>query len=69
MGLEVLSNFAFLTSCGSSSESAMVGTSDKHVVFGGIRRVVSSILAVGRKIFVVLGEHDFSSFQVENVHW
>ena len=41
----------------------------KHVVFGGIRRVVSSILALGRKIFVVPGEHDFSSFQVENVHW
>ena len=23
----------------------------------------------GTKIFVVPGEHDFSSFQVENVHW
>ena len=32
-------------------------------------RVVSSILALGTKIFVVPGEHDFSSFQVENVHW
>ena len=34
-----------------------------------IRRVVSSILAYGTKIFVVPGEHDFFSFQVENVHW
>ena len=34
-----------------------------------IRRVVSSILAWGMKIFVVPGEHDFSSFQAENVHW
>ena len=34
-----------------------------------IRRVVSSILALGTKIFVVPGEHHFSSFQVENVHW
>ena len=23
----------------------------------------------GTKVFVVPGEHDFSSFQVENVHW
>ena len=30
-----------------------------------IRRVVSSILAPGTKIFVVPGEHSFSSFQVE----
>ena len=34
-----------------------------------IRRVVSSILALGTKIFFVPGEHGFSSFQVENVHW
>ena len=34
-----------------------------------IRRVVSSILVLGTKIFVVPGEHGFSSFQVENVHW
>ena len=34
-----------------------------------IRRVVSSILALGTKFFVVPGEHGFSSFQVENVHW
>ena len=34
-----------------------------------IRRVASSILARGTKIFVVPGEHGFSSFQVENVHW
>ena len=34
-----------------------------------IRRVVSSILASGTKIFFVPGEHGFSSFQVENVHW
>ena len=27
------------------------------------------MLARGTKIFVVPGEHDFSSFQVENVHW
>ena len=34
-----------------------------------IRRVASSILTRGKKIFVVPGEHGFSSFQVENVHW
>ena len=34
-----------------------------------IWRVVSSILALGTKIFFVPGEHGFSSFQVENVHW
>ena len=34
-----------------------------------IRRVVSSILALGTKIFFVPGEHGFSSFQVKNVHW
>ena len=33
------------------------------------RRVASSILAVGMEISFVLGEHGFSSFQVENVHW
>ena len=27
------------------------------------------MLAKGTKVFVVLGEHGFSSFQVENVHW
>ena len=27
------------------------------------------MLAKGMKIFVVPGEHDFFSFQVENVHW
>ena len=47
---------------------SVVGTFDKHVLCS-IRRVVSSILALGTKIFVVPGEHDFSSFQVENVHW
>ena len=51
----------------SRPSGSVVGTSDKHVVFD--RRVVSSILARGTKIFVVPGEHDFSSFQVENVHW
>ena len=30
---------------------------------------MSSILAQGTKIFFVPGEQDFSSFQVENVHW
>ena len=30
---------------------------------------MSSMLAKGMKIFVVPGEHDFFSFQVENVHW
>ena len=34
-----------------------------------IRRIVSSILASGMKIFFVTGEHGFSPFQVENVHW
>ena len=34
-----------------------------------IRRVASSILARGKKIFVDPGEHGFSSFQVQNVHW
>ena len=34
-----------------------------------IQWVVSSILALGTKILVVPGEHDFFSFQVENVHW
>ena len=34
-----------------------------------IRRVVSSILALGTNIFFVPGEHGFSSFQVEIVHW
>ena len=29
---------------------------------------MSSILARGMKIFIIPGEHDFSSFQVENVH-
>ena len=33
------------------------------------RRVASSILAWGMEIFFVPGEHGFSSFQVENVHW
>ena len=27
------------------------------------------MLAWGTKIFVIPGEHDFPSFQVENVHW
>ena len=27
------------------------------------------MLAKGTKVFVVPGEHGFSSFQVENVHW
>ena len=30
---------------------------------------MSSIHARGTKIVVVPGEHDFSSFQVEYVHW
>ena len=30
---------------------------------------MSSILAWGTKIFIVPGKRDFSSFQVENVHW
>ena len=34
-----------------------------------IPRVVSLILALGAKFFVVPGEHGFSSFQAENVHW
>ena len=33
------------------------------------RRVGCSILAVGMEISFVPGEHGFSSFQVENVHW
>ena len=33
------------------------------------RRVASSILARGMEISFVPGEHGFSSFQVENVHW
>ena len=33
------------------------------------RRVASSILAVVMEISSVLGEHGFSSFQAENVHW
>ena len=33
------------------------------------RRVASSILALGMEISFVPGEHGFSSFQVENVHW
>ena len=45
---------------------SVVGTFDKRC---SIRRVVTSILARGTKIFVVPGKHDFSSFQVENVHW
>ena len=50
----------------SRPSGSVAGTSDKHC---GIRMVVSSILAQGTKIFVVPGEYDFSSFQVENVHW
>ena len=44
---------------------AVVRTSDLYSIW----RDASSILAQGRKIFVVPGEHGFSSFQVENVHW
>ena len=33
------------------------------------RRVPSSILDQGLEISFVPGEHGFSSFQVENVHW
>ena len=33
------------------------------------RRVASSILDQGLEISFVPGEHGFSSFQVENVHW
>ena len=49
----------------SRPSGSVVRTCDLYSIW----RVASSILAWVTKIFVVPGEHGFSSFQVENVHW
>ena len=54
---------------GQESNSRPSGSEVSTSELYSIRRVASSILAWGTKIFVVPGEHGFFSFQVENVHW